>query len=67
MTEDSQGDLRSYQIGTVSSLTGIDAHTIRAWERRYGAIKPARSEAGGRLYDEKNKAGGAYFTEVEVL
>ena len=35
---------RTYQIGTVSSLTGIDAHTIRAWERRYRAIEPMRSE-----------------------
>ena len=43
---------RGYQIGTVSTLTGIDAHTIRAWERRYGAIKPARSESGRRLYDD---------------
>ena len=44
---------RVYQIGTVSSLTGVDAHTIRAWERRYGAIKPNRSETGRRLYDDQ--------------
>jgi len=44
---------RVYQIGTVSSLTGVDAHTIRAWERRYGAIKPNRSETGRRLYDDR--------------
>lgn len=42
-----------YQIGTVSSLTGIDAHTIRAWERRYGAIKPIRSDTGRRLYADE--------------
>lgn len=45
-------EARMYQIGTVSSLTGIDAHTIRAWERRYGAIKPTRSESGRRLYTD---------------
>ena len=44
---------RTYQIGTVSSLTGIDAHTIRAWERRYGAIKPMRSDSGRRLYSDE--------------
>ena len=44
---------RMYQIGTVSSLTGIDSHTIRAWERRYGAIKPLRSQTGRRLYDDE--------------
>lgn len=43
---------RLYQIGTVSTLTGIDPHTIRAWERRYGAITPSRSESGRRRYDD---------------
>ena len=41
-----------YRIGTVANLTGVDAHTIRAWERRYGAVKPSRSEGGSRLYDD---------------
>lgn len=44
---------RSYQIGTVASLTGVDPHTIRAWERRYGAITPTRSETGRRRYDDR--------------
>ena len=53
MEERAEGDSpRVYQIGTVSSLTGLDTHTIRAWERRYGAIKPARSESGRRQYDD---------------
>ena len=43
---------RLYQIGTVSTLTGIDPHTIRAWERRYGASTPSRSESGRRRYDD---------------
>jgi len=43
----------SYQIGTVATLTGLDPHTIRAWERRYGAIKPLRSETGRRRYDDR--------------
>lgn len=44
---------RSYQIGTVATLTGVDPHTIRAWERRYGAIEPSRSETGRRRYDDE--------------
>ena len=44
---------RTYQIGTVSTLTGLDPHTIRAWERRYGAIKPTRTETGRRRYDDR--------------
>lgn len=40
----------------MSQLTGIDPHTIRAWERRYGALEPARSEGGARLYTDDNVA-----------
>ena len=42
----------SYRIGTVSNLTGLDVHTIRAWERRHNAIEPQRSDGGSRLYDD---------------
>jgi DNA-binding transcriptional MerR regulator len=41
-----------YRIGTVAGLTGLDPHTIRAWERRYQAVEPARSQRGTRLYDD---------------
>ncbi len=47
---------RGYRIGTVSHLTGIDPHTIRAWERRYQAIRPGRSEGGARLYSDHDVA-----------
>ena len=43
-----------YSIGTVASLTGLDAHTIRAWERRYGAVEPNRSDSGRRRYDDRD-------------
>jgi DNA-binding transcriptional MerR regulator len=39
-----------FTIGAVSRLTGIPVHTLRAWERRYGAVTPQRQEGGGRLY-----------------
>lgn len=42
-----------YRIGTVASLTGVDAHTIRAWERRHGAIEPERSRGGTRFYSDE--------------
>ena len=42
----------TYQIGTVSSLTGVDAHTIRAWERRYGLPDPERTVGRHRLYSQ---------------
>ncbi len=52
MAADDANPERLYQIGTVSTLTGIDPHTIRAWERRYDAITPSRSETGRRRYDD---------------
>lgn len=41
-----------HSIGVVERRTGLPAHTIRAWERRYGAVEPERSEGGHRLYSE---------------
>jgi len=40
-----------YPIRAVARLTGIAVDTLRAWERRYQAVKPGRS-ARGRLYDD---------------
>lgn len=37
-------------IGVVAADTGIDAATLRIWERRYGFPKPVRRESGHRLY-----------------
>lgn len=37
-------------IGTVSKLTGISVHTLRAWEKRHQVVSVVRSETGRRLY-----------------
>ena len=34
-----------FPISAVSQLTGVNSVTLRAWERRYGLIKPTRTEA----------------------
>jgi DNA-binding transcriptional MerR regulator/methylmalonyl-CoA mutase cobalamin-binding subunit len=39
-----------YPLGAVVRMTGLSAHTIRAWERRYGAVRPRRTEGGTRRY-----------------
>ena len=39
-----------YKIKQLEQLTGIKAHTIRMWEKRYGIIAPHRSETDIRLY-----------------
>jgi DNA-binding transcriptional MerR regulator len=40
-----------YPIRAAARLTGLSIDTLRAWERRYAAVKPFRG-ARGRLYDE---------------
>lgn len=37
-------------IREISRLTGVNSVTLRAWERRYGLIKPLRTHKGHRLY-----------------
>lgn len=41
-----------YPIRTVSSLTGVNSVTLRAWERRYNLIRPQRTAKGHRLYTQ---------------
>lgn len=41
-----------YTIKTVAQLTGLSAHTIRAWERRHSILCPSRSDTNRRLYED---------------
>jgi len=41
-----------HPIRVVSQRTGLSAPVLRAWERRYGAVEPSRSEGGQRLYSD---------------
>ena len=41
-------------IRTVSILTGVNAITLRAWERRYGLVIPQRTPKGHRLYTQQD-------------
>jgi DNA-binding transcriptional MerR regulator/methylmalonyl-CoA mutase cobalamin-binding subunit len=38
-------------IRVMSELTGVNPVTLRAWERRYGLIKPHRTATGHRMYN----------------
>ena len=40
----------TYSVAQVESLTGISAHSLRVWERRYGFIKPHRTNTNIRFY-----------------
>ena len=43
-----------HPIQIVSRRTGLSADVIRAWERRYKAVKPSRSSNGRRLYSDND-------------
>lgn len=48
----------TFSISEVAAMVGLTAHTIRAWERRYGLPRPARTAATHRRYT---------MDDVEVL
>jgi len=39
-----------YSIGAAAKIVDVPTATLRAWEERYGVIKPKRSEGSQRLY-----------------
>lgn len=43
-----------YSIKNLEELSGIKAHTIRAWENRYGIIQPKRTSTNIRYYDDND-------------
>ena len=40
----------TYSISDLENLTGIKAHTIRIWEKRYNVIEPSRTPTNIRYY-----------------
>ena len=55
LDDDPQGYAHALEEGwlpirEVARLTGVNAVTLRAWERRYGLIVPHRTPKGHRLY-----------------
>ena len=43
-----------YSIKDLELLTGIKAHTIRIWEKRYGIINPCRTDTNIRTYSDRD-------------
>ncbi len=43
-----------FSIKDLENLTGIKAHTIRIWEKRYNLLKPKRTDTNIRYYDLAN-------------
>jgi MerR family transcriptional regulator, light-induced transcriptional regulator len=45
--------MAQYKIRDLETLTGIKAHTIRIWEKRYNLLEPNRTDTNLRLYSDK--------------
>lgn len=45
-------DSAQYLISTVSKRSGVKSDLVRAWERRYNAVSPTRTEGGHRVYTD---------------
>jgi DNA-binding transcriptional MerR regulator len=54
------GQLR---IGELSRRSGVSPELLRAWERRYGLLRPTRSEGGFRLYSSQDERRVALMRE----
>jgi len=39
-----------YSINDIEKISGVKAHTLRIWEKRYGVIQPNRTESNIRYY-----------------
>lgn len=73
MTEDTP----HFRIGELSRRSGASTDVLRAWERRYGLLRPIRSANGYRLYSaedldralamQAHLAGGTSAAEAAAL
>jgi DNA-binding transcriptional MerR regulator len=45
--------MEQYSIRDLEKLSGIKAHTIRVWERRYGILEQHRTETNRRRYGDR--------------
>jgi DNA-binding transcriptional MerR regulator len=43
------------RIGELSRRTGVSPELLRAWEQRYGLLRPTRSQGGFRLYSSDDE------------
>ena len=44
--------MANYSIKDIEKISGIKAHTLRIWEKRYKLLEPKRTETNIRYYDD---------------
>lgn len=53
-SSNNDGQAAYFPIRVVSQQTGVNAITLRAWERRYNLLSPKRTAKGHRLYSDRD-------------
>ena len=46
--------MATYSIKDIEKMSGIKAHTIRMWERRFGLVIPKRTDTNIRYYSDED-------------
>ncbi len=46
--------MNTYSISDIERMSGVKAHTLRMWEKRYGFLKPHRSSSNARFYRDED-------------
>lgn len=49
-----ESQLGKYSIKDLEQITGIKAHTLRIWEKRYSIVSPSRTESNIRFYSDSD-------------
>ena len=44
----------TFSIKDLENISGVKAHTIRIWEKRYNILEPMRTDTNIRLYNLEN-------------
>lgn len=47
-------DKMFYKIGQFSKMAGVDAGTLRYWEKEFDQLRPAKNRAGQRIYNQRD-------------
>lgn len=53
-----------FNIQLASKMTGLNPHTIRAWEKRYQAVTPQRDSKGRRVYNREELSRLALLNQL---
>ena len=59
------GDQPLYSIGAAAKIIHVSAATLRAWEERYGVVRPIRSGGSQRLYS-RNQVEQLKFIKAQL-